>query len=42
MRKSIFLSINDYNSDPITEIDKIDRVLQKECGYYTTIYNLLN
>ena len=42
MRKSIFLSINDYNSDPITEIDKIERVLQKECGYYTTIYNLLN
>lgn len=42
MRKSIFLSINDYNSDPITEIDKIDRVLQKKCGYSTTIYNLLN
>lgn len=42
MHKSIFLSINDYNSDPITEINKIDRVLQKECGYYTTIYNLLN
>lgn len=41
MHKSIFLSINDYKSDPITEIKKIDKVLQKECGYYTTIYSFL-
>lgn len=41
MHKSIFLTIKDYKSDPITEMKKIDNILQKECGYYTTIYNVL-